>query len=116
MGSDYIIPSISVGTPRTVMLMSKDGNDTREISLMSGSLLVQRESVLNHWKITMVQDHSEDLYYDLTFLRVYPVEYIPKECKDVVVNKIKLPYELSRIYLETKYRISFAKKIKKGIG
>lgn len=112
LGSDFIIPSLYIGDTGKIDIKSKNNNTGKQITITPGSLLIERETAVNNWDITT---QSKNNNYHLKFFRVYPPEYILPECKDVIVSKIKLPYELSRVYLETRYRIALSKKIKNGL-
>jgi len=58
------------------------------------------------------------LGHNLIFYRVYPPEKeSEKSCKKVKIpKKIKLPYDLSRIYLNTKMRLAFVNKIRNSLS
>lgn len=112
LGSDFIIPSLYIGDTRKIEIKSKNDNTLKQLTISPGSLLIKRESFIDNWVITT---HSNNTDYILKFFRVYPPEYIQPDCKDVILTKIKLPYDLSIVYLKTKYRIALSKRIKKAL-
>lgn len=113
LGSDFIIPSLYIGNIEKIEIKSKNNNTVKQITVSPGSLLIKRESFVDNWVITA---NSNNIDYVLKFFRIYPPEYIQPECKDVILTKIKLPYNLSIVYLKTKYRIALSKSIKKGLA
>jgi hypothetical protein len=114
LGYDFIIPSIYIGKPTRIVLESNIYNIREKIDLVSGSLVVERESVINYWEI--IDNFSES--FVVTFMHVYKKEKI-NECLVPVKKigtKIKLPYDLSLLYLKSRLRHTFGSKIKKGLS
>ena len=99
-------PMVSFGSEHKLWLKSKKNDLTKEIDIPSGSLLVKKESVKKYWNINI----SNNTNIFLSFFYVYPPEH---DCDKK--SRKKLPYDLKSIYLSTKMRMGFIKKIKNGL-
>ena len=110
----FIIPSVSFGETRQILIKSKNNTFTRTIDLYNGSLLVQRESAKKYWTIRMAEKKDDKQFYNLSFFRVYSPEK-SVNCKKIIHYPKKLSYNLKTIYLSSSMRIAFMKKIQKGL-
>lgn len=114
LGYDFIVPSVFIGGSLNVVFENK--NDTNSIEVKSGSLLLQRETVKENWNINLKKSDTE-LTYIITFYHVYAPEEVTKKYTDRQSSrKIILPYDISRIYLSSRNRLAFARKIKTSLS
>ena len=65
LGVDFIVPSLYVGDIEKIRIKSKNNDTEKEITITPGSLLVQRETVVNNWVITRKTTHIENSDYIL---------------------------------------------------
>ena len=65
LGVDFIVPSLYVGDIEKIRIKSKNNYTEKEITITPGSLLVQRETVVNNWVITRKTTHIENSDYIL---------------------------------------------------
>jgi hypothetical protein len=114
LGYDFVVPSIFIGSSVNIEFENKDSNN-HSLNVKSGSLLIQRESVLENWNVNLIPDNT-GITYIITFFHFYPSEKITKKYNNSLIKKISLPYDISRIYLSSKYRMAFARKIKTGLS
>jgi hypothetical protein len=117
MGYDFIIPSIYIGNKLPVNIKSIENINIKSFDLLSGSLFVQRETVQKYWDIEIPSIPYGDCYI-LSFVRViekYDINPCLVNVKQTL-KKVQIPYDLSKIYLSSKLRTAFNKKIKGGIS
>lgn len=118
LGYDFIVPTVFVG-PQMKLVFENKNADTHFLDVTNGSLLIQRENVGKYWKIKIDKDDADDeeVTHLITFYHIYPPEKVTKKYTDRPSGrKIALPYDISRIYLDTKYRFAFARKIKTSLS
>ena len=117
IGKNIMIPSILFGSNRTLIYESLvDSGITKELQISSGSLLVERESVKDYWDVSLVG--SDSVFYNLSFYYVYKKNDLSTvvKSKSKASIKKKLPLKLSKIYLNSKMRMGYMKRIRLGLS
>lgn len=121
LGYDFIIPTIYIGDTQQLVLKSTNNmemDDKNIINLVTGSLIIQRETVQKYWDIGLNPSTDDSPFYMLTFAHIYKPEHINPCLVNTKqkTNTVKLPYDLSKIYLSSKMRLYFTRKIKNGLS
>lgn len=116
-GENFITPSVSFGSIKKVTFISKQGGITREVNIRNGSLLVERESIKKYWTVNIKQEDKTEPFYNLSFFRIYPDDNLcTLKTKKEPVLIDRLPLDLSKIYLSSKMRMIFSRKIRNGLS
>ena len=119
IGSNFVVPSILIGSNRELKFKSLNSDITRKINIHDGSLLVEREYVKDYWTVSFsnVQSNNTEPFYILSFYRIYPPEdNLPEVDDKKVYTKKKLPLQLTKIYLNSKMRVALMNKIRTGLS
>jgi hypothetical protein len=111
-GKKFITPSISFGSSMNMIFTSK--KIIKEVNIPDGSLVIERESVKKYWK-SSIQNQDKELFYYISFFRIYSEDIKPSNISQRPFPIKKLPVELSNIYLSSRLRDAFSRKIKRGL-
>ena len=116
LGYDYSISTLLINRDNTnsnLILLSKSHRYIREFNIPNGSLLSFRESVQKFWDIQLETNKHTELF-SITFFRVYQTDQTKPSTKYIKKVK-KLPYSLSKIYLQYRMRNGLRNKIRNGL-
>ena len=111
----YTTPSLLFGLNRKLKFQSNKTYANKEIDIYNGSLLVERESVKEYWNTSLIKSIETEPFYILSFYHIYENKE-KKIVKKVKTVKKKLPFELSKIYLNNKMRMASRNLIRYGLS
>lgn len=117
LGYDFTISTLLINKNNTqskLILLPKKQSDIQKVNIDNGTLIILREDIQKYWDIQLQTDTQNELY-SITFFRIYPIEKnTPKKIKTSKQVK-KLPYDLSKLYLDYKMRRGLRNKIRNGL-
>ena len=116
LGTTYSIPSVFIGAPRTLTFLNKKNNNSEQLDIVSGSVLIQRDFTPNEWDLSLISnDKNTGICYQMIFRHVYsPGKKCTMDISEVKIAKT-IPLKLSSVYLKPKYRGALRLIIRKGL-
>jgi len=133
LDKNYISASVFIGsggllkfTPKRSSRSDIRSDIRSDLDVPSGSILLQLGQFHQYWDMKVFNEGKKSTaIYQLLFRRVYPPEKFTKVCdiSDITHSqpklrkskRIKIPKQLSLIYLKSKFRKQFRRIIRKGL-